>query len=542
MLHVQAVYMKRFMSHDETRLSLPRRGVVTLAGPNGAGKSALAEVVPFALWGKTLRGASPWSGLKGGIASVAVHVVGKLLEVERTQARGLKVVLDGVETKYETVTKAQDAIEHLVGTFDVWRRCAVFSSSDAAHFSLSTDSERKGLLEQVVGLEIFDVAAERLKEQARAASDVVGRLNTGLVSSLRALDIARCEYTRASAEVVESTPVQSSERLEAARMAVESVLDRVNADVGEARALLSEAVREEGKARGYLRAAQDSLNKSRSMAGKTCPECGQPWPQGSVEALEVAYNTGVSAVEQACVVRGERSLELDELLEEERHYNRRQSEIEAALKDARVKESTHKAHAETLKRAEEAQARAQQEYMEVKAQYEEASLVLREFEAAVSVVSTRGARGVALAEAIEQFSRYAQEQVSRFAPGVRLSVCPHTLKKTGGVSETISIEVSGFGGGQYKGSSQGERRRLDVALLLALGQLQAACCGYLPGTLYADEVFDVLDTEGVETLREVLTELSRDRCVVVITHAPEVLHSLKGSVGYTVNGGKITAS
>jgi len=70
--------------------------------------------------------------------------------------------------------------------------------------------------------------------------------------------------------------------------------------------------------------------------------------------------------------------------------------------------------------------------------------------------------------------------------------------------------VHGIGGGHgYKATSQGERRRQDIALLLAFaGQ----------GTLFFDEVFDSVDKEGIDAVAQVISELAAERCVVVITH------------------------
>jgi DNA repair exonuclease SbcCD ATPase subunit len=96
------------------------------------------------------------------------------------------------------------------------------------------------------------------------------------------------------------------------------------------------------------------------------------------------------------------------------------------------------------------------------------------------------------------------------------------------VKGNIAINVDGFAGGQgYKGASTGEKRRLDVALLLALSEVAAGAQGCAPGTLFLDEVFDGLDPRGREGVCSVLEALSADRGIVVITHDT----SLQGMVG-----------
>jgi DNA repair exonuclease SbcCD ATPase subunit len=87
--------------------------------------------------------------------------------------------------------------------------------------------------------------------------------------------------------------------------------------------------------------------------------------------------------------------------------------------------------------------------------------------------------------------------------------------------------VEGAGGGSYKGASAGQRRRIDVALLFALSELAVASRGAMPGTLFVDEVFDVLDDEGVESVGAAMQEVAQDRCVLVVTHNPDLVRALR---------------
>jgi DNA repair exonuclease SbcCD ATPase subunit len=43
---ISSLSLHNFMSHDDSRIDLPKTGLVLVTGPNGAGKSALMEAVP----------------------------------------------------------------------------------------------------------------------------------------------------------------------------------------------------------------------------------------------------------------------------------------------------------------------------------------------------------------------------------------------------------------------------------------------------------------------------------------------------------------
>jgi len=125
---------------------------------------------------------------------------------------------------------------------------------------------------------------------------------------------------------------------------------------------------------------------------------------------------------------------------------------------------------------------------------------------------------------------------------VSLQLSPYTERKSGVVSDSISIKVSGVGGGRgYKAASGGERRRIDAALLLALAEVSSAAAGQAPGTLWMDEVFDALDEEGVDAVSDVLAELAEERAVVLITHSSVLASRVPAALRLRAQDGRLTA-
>ena len=174
---VRQIELRDLMIHEHTTIDLPERGIVLVTGPNGSGKSSLIEGVAVALWGKTLRGTPAW--VDGAKTSLSRTKLASGLCVDRFRAgsRGrveLDFYQDGAKDHarriFETTSKAQDALEDIVGPFDVWRRGHVFSSADAAHFSLASDAERKRLLESMLGIDNFDHALEECRADLREVS------------------------------------------------------------------------------------------------------------------------------------------------------------------------------------------------------------------------------------------------------------------------------------------------------------------------------------------------------------------------------------
>ena len=76
-------------------------------------------------------------------------------------------------------------------------------------------------------------------------------------------------------------------------------------------------------------------------------------------------------------------------------------------------------------------------------------------------------------------------------------------------------------GASYQSLSNGEKRRLDIAIQFALHDYVSMYCGMHMDTVFIDEILDTLDDIGVDNIFEVL-RLKLDYCnlrsIYVITH------------------------
>lgn len=110
--------------------------------------------------------------------------------------------------------------------------------------------------------------------------------------------------------------------------------------------------------------------------------------------------------------------------------------------------------------------------------------------------------------------------------GGRLSVnfTTQTKLKSGDMREKFQIELHNEdGGSSYMSNSSGERRRVDVAVNLALCDLISSRANKKINLLFADEVFDSLDSQGIDSVMELLRELARDKSsIFVISHNDQI--------------------
>lgn len=539
-MNVSHLTLESFTKHASTKLALPQSGLVLVTGKNGGGKSSIIEAVSYGCWGKTLRGTQPWQSGSPGV--VEVQIAGKTV---RREWNGKRVGLTWDSTDYETTTKAQEALERVIGSHDVWRRSSVFSSADASTFTQATDSERKRLLEAVLGLGVFDEALDAAKLDLRAAEADRAKLLTKAAE----LDAHIAHGTERIAELeAQLAALPAPVDLDALHKR-EATLAQLVAD---AAAQMRKLVAERARVRAEADAARSNVARAeralKAAQGYThCDSCKRPIAEESRKAVLEKHAAELAAAQAALASlqqQGSSDEEYEEVNEEGETLKNKLDEVRKQLAQAQPAERLRLDGNERLAKTRQTldSIKQQRAVVDVVA----AEKLVAELEAVVQVLGIKGVRAHVLGRALTGLEAAANAWLARIAGGgLSLSLKPYSEKKTGGTSDSISLEVSGAGGGfGYAASSGGERRRIDVALLLALAQIAHAASGRVgaAGTLFFDEVFDALDEDGVDAVVQVLADLSRERAVVVISHSQALSAKLAATVRWSVEGGAVRVS
>lgn len=548
-VNVKKVRLKNFTKHERTWLDFPSSGVVLVTGPNGSGKSSVVEGVSYAGWGEMLRGTTP------GDDTTAIAEVGDGADgvyVERTRKKGstkLSWSKESVEPEeFPTTSKAQSALESVIGSWEVWRRTHVFSSTDAAHFTLATDKERKLFLETLLGLGRFDEALAKCRNALNAAERALDAYSNDARMCLMQIGNQRKRLADATATVNALGPegpsaAVSTKELDALNEKRAGVQAHITRGEREAQELNRSIAAASGDLGGMQWQLKELTKRAAARSKGICDACGQPLPDTLGKKLEkeaAELRAKVAAAEEAAetasadfraelvdtegVLKALRKRVADLTAEMEVIYRR--TNEQRRVHQARIAAET--AQSEAGRDLTVAEKRAAELHVDLARVTHEQKVLL----GAEQALGLKGARAGILTRLLTGLEDAANAWLGRIAgPGLKLELKPYSEKKSGGVSDAISLQVHGAGGGLgYKAASGGERRRVDVALLLAFaGQ----------GTLFFDEVFDALDADGVHAVCDVLKELAADRCVVVISHSEEIVSRLQAAQHWKVDNGSI---
>lgn len=546
------------MAAGSGTLVLPERGVTVLTGANGAGKSRFIEAVAYGLWGKTLREEQPWR--EGEPGSLVVQTAAGIA-CRSVTAKGKKGV-SWQGNAADTPSRTQELVSAAVPEYDFWRRTHVFSSSDAAHFSGATDGERKRVMELLLGLDVFDRAAEACsKELSSARSDEGARLRAlleaqGNVSLQQGVLDALGTYPEFTPSVApvepprpgvleDTTPLLLERRSSLLREQSELSLDTSRGDTVSELTQLHETHR-----RAH----------SRALAG-LCSQCGEPWRGMPPNAIQLHLEEVAAQLVEA---RAERQTEQVRYASERQRLGSELVVVEqalesmrAALSSARERRAVHDAwaaqratwdHHEQARRGrwqqglEEHACKAEGVRLELyeardaleaaAAEHALARTLVQELEATSAVLGLRGLRGHVLGHALDGVEHVANYWLRQLSPGASLQL------RADGVGK-IGLTLTGFAGGRYRAASTGQRRRVDAPLLLALAEVASAGAGGAKGTLWLDELFDGLDEGGQALVARALGELGESQSVVVVTHSAELARSIPAVQRLIVRDGAV---
>lgn len=102
---------------------------------------------------------------------------------------------------------------------------------------------------------------------------------------------------------------------------------------------------------------------------------------------------------------------------------------------------------------------------------------------------------------------------------VTIEISPVSKEKTTGKDKEklTVITRNSIGGSLYNANSDGERRRIDLCVLLSLQDLISSRSSRIWNTMIADEIYDALDDVGIVTVVELLRSM-KNKTIFVISH------------------------
>lgn len=141
--------------------------------------------------------------------------------------------------------------------------------------------------------------------------------------------------------------------------------------------------------------------------------------------------------------------------------------------------------------------------------------------------SNQGIKSFILDDITPFLNRRVNKYMSKLSSGrIEVVFSTRTKLKSGEEREKFSIDVYNSDGGEkYIANSGGEKKRIDLAINMALQDLVASRSSKKINIAVMDEAFDALDSSGIDGVVELLQELAKEKSTIMVVSHNEYLKS-----------------
>jgi DNA repair exonuclease SbcCD ATPase subunit len=556
---------------------------------HNSGKSFLIDGVAWALYGRCVREKYAGddiirNGSTGG-AGVSVDIVGGdiPIRVERyrqhkSNKNNVLLFINEENATLGTSAETTKYIEGLLGMdYLTFSNAVAFGArEDVRSFFTANDSERKKILDTLLGLEVYVRAQEQARSRMASITVEIAKAESAVTVASAKLDglgeahdpeAAQAEQDELEAQAAQrkkeaAEATKKAQALSAKVVSKQAQIDSFsqayeNECVEIRKAIADYRVKEKAATAKVTTAASDlavaereveRLKKEKAGVEKMkgqCPTCKQMIFQTEREKILKDYDTRITKAEdevngcQLALVSVKGAVtalgELPELPAEPAEIAPLEDQLETLRNEQRDWTATAKRktqEAETAlqsasKLAEQARTlatkRAQLETTIADNQtiIDDRTGAKEMTEFWVKAFGNSGIKSFLIEAEIPQINRAATTYVRRLlGPGAVVKISATKQLKSKDV-EREELTVDGVIPGytqSYAGASKGQKRRMDLSLLLAFRDLVARRSTKPFAQLFADEIFDGLDRSGVEAIAAMLKELAVSIPVFLVTH------------------------
>lgn len=550
MLIFERIRFKNFLSYGNswTEIELNKAKDTLIIGENGAGKSTFLDALSYALYMKPFR--------KVNNPQLVNSINGKHLVVEvefksgpnkykvcRGHApRTFEVYQNGVLLNQDAHTKDyQKILEQsiLKMSYKSFTQIVVLGSRNFIPFMQLSSNDRRTVIEDLLDIQIFSTMANLLKDKISDSNTEMSKIesNLNLIEEkiiLQKRYIAQLEEDKQSqrADLLKTIADKQIE-VKTLHTQSEAVLERVEPlrPIIATKDKLIDKTRSLTSLEQQIEAKLSSLKKKSSFfeQNNDCPTCGQELHEEFKEnAIKTAHEsiaetqTGLGLLEQQITAVNQKLAnvktvedQVQVLVSQATSLTNTADGIRAYIKSL----EDHIQNTESVETNTEGNKKALDQYEEDLRKLEESKRVNRQQRLTLNAAQTLLKDTGIKSRIIKQYVPVINKLVNKYLAAMEFFVEFHLDKD---FKETIkSRHRDDF---SYDSFSEGEKMRIDLALLFTWRAIAKMKNSASTNLLIMDEIFDSsLDSSGTDEFLKIIKELTSDTNIIIISHKTDQL-------------------
>ena len=536
MIIFETLRYKNFLSTGNafTEIQFNRSPSTLVVGDNGAGKSTFLDALCYVLFNKPFRNVTKpqmMNSINGKelLVELDFKVGNKQYQVRRGSAPNIfDIKVDGENIdSHAAVRDTQKYLEEsiLKLNYKSFTQIVILGSASFTPFMQLPQGSRREIIEDILDIQVFTVMNQLLKERVNAMKDVIRNIETDMevvkqkatiqkqyietLENSKELKIKEIETQINEIEITIQTTEETKTKLQGEK-----------ADLGDPKEKRSKLQTFRDRFEQQIKKANSDLDFYHN--NDDCPTCKQGIPHTFKEEIKEERTLKISDLSKASTELDQQFKDLEEIIDafqklddeiinknndiitNQKFLQRLQSELGNARSNvANIDEEKTKlkelAKDVTSKNAEKSLKNEENHYLKV------ASVLLKD-----TGIKTR---------IIKQYLPAINKLVNKYLAAMDFFV-QFTLDEK--FNETIkSRHRDKF---SYASFSEGEKQRIDLALLFTWRTIAKMKNSAATNLLILDEVFDSsLDNSGTDYVMNLLQTIGEDASVFVISHKGDLL-------------------
>ena len=550
MIHFKTIRWKNFLSTGNafTEMCLDCNHSTLIVGTNGAGKSTVLDAICFALFNK------PFRKINKPQLVNAVNEKDCLVEIEFNIGsreylirRGIKpnvfeIHLNGNMLNQEaSAAEQQKSLEQniLKLNYKSFTQVVILGSSTFVPFMQLTPNNRREVIEDLLDIKIFSTMNLILKDRIKVLKEQIRELDYKM-------EIAK-EKVQMQQRFIEDLKNQSKENNVQRRSDISKLQDEIVLTREENESNLVTCTKlqteleeydnvddEHNKLRIYESKFADKFKKLRSdykffEKNDTCPTCKQSIDQELRTDKKTSITSSISELETASSELKDKLQKVQEDLQAKKNLLAQLQELNAQMvsnnKEISWKEQSIEKLNEQIAKQEGGGANLKREQEKLKELAKEGMTIEKymstskhdrdNHDVVVNMLKDTGIK----ANIIKKYLPVMNQLINRYLKELDFYV---SFELDENFEETIKSRFRDEF--SYASFSEGEKMRIDLALLFTWRTIAKMKNSANTNLLMLDEIFDSsLDSSGTDDFMKILKTFSEDTNVFVISHKPDVL-------------------
>lgn len=550
MVKFKKISWRNFLSTGNavTEVQLDRTSTTLIVGENGAGKSTILDAVCFALFNKAFRNISKPQLLNSiNQKNLLVEVEFSIGRKEYRIVRGHKpsrfeIYIDGNFLNQEADSRDYQKYleEHILKlNYKSFTQIVILGSASFTPFMQLPPSHRREIIEDLLDIRIFTAMNQLLKDRQSQLKDSIRQLDADIEVQKERVRIQN-EYIKTlevdhqnRSQEIQASIDQACTEIDFSNSAVvklESLVQALRAQINDEDTQIDKA----RKLADLQRKMTDKISKAQNEIAfyhdnDNCPTCQQGLPHDLKAEAIAAQNSKMEEIQQALTALSnnidavQHRLDIiHDISKQIAGHNQEiiahNNQIIASQKYIQKLQAELNTHTETTDNLDEEKAKLRGLAREVVVKTQERTALSEEKyyqDIASNLLKDTGIK----TKVIRQYLPAINKLVNKYLNAMDFFV---SFELDEAFNETIrSRHRDDF---SYASFSEGEKQRIDLALLFTWRTIAKMKNSAATNLLLLDEVFDSsLDVNGTDYLMNVLNTLGEDSHVFVISHKGDQL-------------------